>query len=107
MSKYDDKDEVKKRDNRIEFEERKRIESFGFIMSTPEGRLFMNWLLGECGIMRISYSGKLPNEATFFNEGMRNIGLKIFSVIDQHFPKEWLAMREEAKKRDEEITNHG
>lgn len=105
MSKYDDKDQVEKRDNRIDHAERKRIESFAFIMGTPEGRLFMNWLLGECGLMRISYSAKQPNETTFFNEGMRNVGIKIFSVIDQHFPKEWLAMREEAKKRDEEINN--
>lgn len=106
MSQFDDKDEVKKRDNRIDYQERKRIESFKAIMTTPEGRLFMNWLLGECGLWRISYSAKLPNEATFFNEGMRNVGLKIFSVIDKHFPKEWLTMREEASKRDEE-ANHG
>lgn len=105
MSKYDNKDEVKKRDTRIEYAERKRVESFAAVMGTPEGRLFMDWLLGECGLMRISYSSKFPNETTFFNEGMRNIGIKIFSVIDQHFPKEWLAMREEAKKRDEEIEN--
>lgn len=102
MSQYDDKDEVNKRDNKLNYQERKRIESFGAIMAIPEGRLFMNWLLGECGIMRISYSAKLPNEATFFNEGMRNVGLKIFSVIDQNFPKEWLLMREEAQKRNEE-----
>lgn len=105
MSQYDDKDRVKKRDQRLEYQETKRIEAFASIMRTPEGRLFMNWLLGECGIMRISYSAKLPNEATFFNEGMRNVGLKIFSVIDQHFPMEWLAMREEAKKRNEEADN--
>lgn len=104
MTQYDDKDQVKKRENRLEYQERKRIEAFAAIMAIPEGRLFMNWLLGECGIMRISYSAKLPNETTFFNEGMRNVGLKIFSVIDQHFPKEWLAMREEAKKRDEEAN---
>ena len=101
----DDRDEVKKRETRVDYHERKRIESFATVMSTTEGRMFMNWLLGECGVWRISYSAKLPNETTFFNEGMRNVGLKIFSVIDQHFPKEWMTMREEAKKRDEEITN--
>lgn len=106
MSKYDDKDLVKKREDRLDYQERKRIEAFGAIMGTPEGRLFMNWLLGECGIMRISYSAKLPNETTFFNEGMRNVGLKIFSVIDQYFAKEWLVMREEEKKRNEE-ADHG
>lgn len=107
MSQYDEKDKVKKRETRLEYQESKRIEAFASIMRSPQGRLFMNWILAECGIMRISYSAKLPNEATFFNEGMRNVGLKIFSVIDQHFPKEWLAMREEAKKRDEEMNDHG
>lgn len=105
MSRYDDKDQIKKRENQLDYQERKRIEAFASVMSGPEGRLFVNWILGECGIMRISYSAKLPNETTFFNEGMRNVGLKIFSMIDQNFPKEWLLMREEAKKRDEEADN--
>jgi len=104
VSEYDDKTKIGKRESRVRLYERRNIEDLGFVMSTPEGRRFLNRILVDCGIFRISYAGGARNEDTFFNEGMRNVGLKIFKEIDSHFPKEWLMMRQEAMN-EEEVKN--
>lgn len=101
MSQYDDKQEVKRRESKVRLMERQDLETLGLIMSTKEGRRFVNWVLELCGIMKVSYAGPGRTEDTIFHEGQRNVGNKIFLLLDSHFPKEWLLMREEAQKEIE------
>lgn len=103
MSEYDDEEKQPRRKAVQKIRERKELETMAFIMSSPEGRRFVNGLLALCGIMKLSYSGPGRSEEMAFYEGQRNIGNQIFRILDEHFPKEYSQMREEAKL--EEATN--
>jgi hypothetical protein len=65
------------------------------LLRTPEGRAWLWWLLGECGIFRSCFTG---NSTTFFNEGKREVGLPIMAELTEHFPDEYLLMAKEAKQ---------
>lgn len=45
------------------------------VMQQPQGRMWLWDLLDQCGLFRISHTGHALNTA--FNEGQRNVGLKI------------------------------
>lgn len=71
-----------------------------FVLAHPQARQFVWWILEQCGIFRVSFSG---NSSTFFAEGERNIGLKIVSQLDSvsptAFPKLMFDMASEAEAR--------
>lgn len=50
------------------------------VMATPAGRRLMHHLLGEAKVYQQGFSG---NSSTFFQEGERNIGLKIIALMDR------------------------
>ena len=100
MSEIDDADKVEIKDRRVRMRDKRQMDTLGFVMSSPEGRRFVNHLLDLCGIMKLSYSGPGKAEDTAFYEGQRNIGNNIFRTIDAHFPTEYALMRSEAKLED-------
>lgn len=67
------------------------------ILETPAGRRYMNHLMEFCGRSRTSFTG---NSTTFFNEGARNIALKIEADARSHAPAHYLLMLNEAMKDD-------
>jgi hypothetical protein len=71
-----------------------------FVLSDARARRFVWWILEQCGVFRVSFSG---NSSTFFAEGERNIGLKIISQLDgvspTAFPKLMFDMASEAEAR--------
>lgn len=73
------------------------LNDFRLIMQTLEGRRWIWWLLSESGVFRSSFTG---NSATFFNEGMRNLGLKILNQINVACPERYLQMTTEAQHRE-------
>ena len=73
-----DEDQVKKADEKIKLRRDTEIADIKQILNTGEGRRFIWRYLGICGIDRISYRG---NSETDFNEGQRNIGLKLKADI--------------------------
>jgi hypothetical protein len=74
-------------------------EAMGFVMGTPAGRKLMWWLLDDAGIYKSTFTG---NSTTFYNEGMRNMGLKILHRINDICPDQYPVMVKEAKRK-----NHG
>jgi hypothetical protein len=59
-------------------EDARRKEGLRKIMGDPDSRLWVRELLGFCGVWRNSFTG---NSTTFFNEGQRNVGLKIHAEL--------------------------
>lgn len=89
---------VKARKKEIVAAETRRIDALKAIMSAENGRQYMWWLLGQCGVHRTSFSVD-PNR-TFFNEGARNIGLIVFTELHQHCLGDYQKMVQEAQLKE-------
>jgi hypothetical protein len=72
------------------------------VMDTPAGRRFMWGLLGECGLYRASFNNS--GSITAFNEGQRDIGLRLVARITQDCPAQYLTMQGEAIEADRKAT---
>lgn len=59
-------------------EEALKLDDFKWLMSSKRGRRIVWRLLEETGVYRTSMTG---NSTTFFNEGQRNVGLKLMAMI--------------------------
>lgn len=74
----------------------KRIsEGLSDAMSTSQGRAFLYDILDFCGVYRSSFTG---NANTFFNEGMRNVGLYLMGRITKEHPEQYIEMLKEHAK---------
>jgi hypothetical protein len=69
---------------------------FKWLMSDARGRRFMWRLLGITGLYRSSFTG---NSTTFYNEGMRNVGLMLIADVNDLTPEAYLKMIEEQRKK--------
>lgn len=65
------------------------------IMGEQTGRRFIYRILEMAGIYRLSYTG---NSETFFNEGARNIGLRLLAEIQRVCPESFFLMLKEHLK---------
>ena len=74
-------------------------EAFKSVIHTEDGRLVMWWLLEEAKVFRSCFTG---NSVTFFNEGARELGLKVLEQIMSADDTMFAVMQREAKKRKEE-----
>jgi hypothetical protein len=70
------------------------------IMATREGRRFVWRLLDRAGVFRTSFTG---NSTTFFNEGMRNMGLMVIGDVMAACADQYVVMMNESK--EDERTN--
>lgn len=70
-----------------------KLANMRWLMSSEQGRRFMWDLLATAGVFRISFTG---NSTTFFNEGMRNVGLLMQTLIMEACPELYLKMMLEA-----------
>ncbi len=68
------------------------------ILETDFGRRFVWRYLGLAGVFQTSFTG---NSTTFFNEGKRDIGLKLLTDVTQAKPDAYIQMTQEAKKSEE------
>ena len=68
---------------------------FKDLMATPQGRGWVWSLLEECGMFRTSFDPS--NSRTFFNEGMRNIGLRVMADVHRLTPDQYMVMVKEAQ----------
>ena len=82
---------------------RNELDDVATILEMRSGRRFFWRLLSECGLYRTSMTG---NNTTFFNEGMRNIGLKFMADV-QEFPDLYLKMMKESREPVEEEKEDG
>jgi hypothetical protein len=66
------------------------VEDFKWLMAHKQGRRIVNQLLGDSGMFRTSFSPS--GSETFFKEGQRNQGLRLFARISEHCPEQLLPM---------------
>lgn len=77
---------------REELARRQEEEDTKWLMSTEAGRRQVWWLLEEAGVFRTSMTA---DNWTFFNEGQRNLGLKLLAKVQAHCPDEYALMTKE------------
>ena len=69
-------------------------EDWKWFMSGKRGRRIVHRLLETTGVYRSSFTG---NSTTFFNEGQRNVGLRVLALVHEHAPEQYAAMIAENK----------
>lgn len=65
-----------------------------FILQTEQGRRYLYSLIDFYGFYRPSMTG---NSQTFYNEGMRNVALKLYGDIGEADPEAFLKMQYETR----------
>lgn len=74
--------------------ERELDDALLWVLADVRGRKVLWWLLTVCGVFRLSMTG---NSQTFFNEGMRNVGLALMDRIMRLSPNVYQEMYREAR----------
>lgn len=97
-----DESQVKEAEKKIKHEKQQEIHDLKNIMQTAQGRRFIYKLITFCGVFKTSYTG---NSGTFYNEGMRNVGLMIMSEINEHCPELYVSMLNESREVTKEKRN--
>jgi len=81
--------------------ERERIEDMAWVMSSPRGRRFVWWLLGETGLFESVFRQPSPlvlaAERLVYNGARREIGLELHSELRRVCPTEFDTMSLEAR----------
>jgi hypothetical protein len=71
-----------------------------YVLSEPNGRAFVWGLLEKCGVFGASFMGE-HTHATAFNEGRRDIGIRVLAEMLQHRPEALAEMQCENQSRQE------
>ena len=89
---HDDPDAIRQAKVNASVLEKMRRDDISALMAMPEFRRYVWWLLEQSHVFRTSFTG---NSETFFREGERNIGLKVFLEINQECPEHYATMVKE------------
>jgi len=78
------------------------VAAFNDILKTYQGRLWLYWLLEQCGlesfgVFTLSYMGNV--EDALVNEGRRRVGNQVMAAIVELNPEYYVMMMKEAKDR--------
>lgn len=93
-----DEENVRTRKRKDESIRDRELADLKMVMDSLEGRRFVWRLLDKAGVFRTSFTG---NSATFFNEGMRNMGLVVLADVHEACAEQYIQMMTEAKKDTE------
>jgi hypothetical protein len=93
-----DPTQVKEAEKKDKLERDLQIDDMKFILSTPQGRRLVWRYLEFCGIFRSIWH---PSAEIHFNEGMRNVGLRLITDIEEANPDALVLMMKEAKEGDQ------
>jgi hypothetical protein len=77
-------------------EQHREVEDLKWLMSNKRGRRIVHQILSDAGVFRTSYIPGMDAMQTAFNEGKRNMGLKILATITTHCPTRYAEMIEES-----------
>ncbi len=102
MSRISKEAEQEKRLEAEKLEREVFLNDVRHVLSSVQGRRFVWRILDMAGVYRSSFTG---NSTTFFNEGARNIGLRVLSDVMDAKPEAFLLMQQEDKKRKERKAN--
>lgn len=74
-----------------------------WVLSDERGRRFVWWLLEEAGVYNSSFDG--TTEGTVYNEGNRNMGLKVLARIHETSPEKYLQMIKEREDYERHVID--
>lgn len=94
-----DKQQIKKAAKKIRFNRTQELDDFRFILSTPSGRRVIWRYLSLVGVFQSSFTGH--SETTIFNEGRRDVGLRLLADVMESDPKAYILMTAEANAEEE------
>jgi hypothetical protein len=89
-----DESQVKGAEGKGKRKREQELEDIRSVLATRQGRRFFWRTLIMCHVFETSFTG---NSQTFFNEGERNIGLKLFADLNESDPEAYLKMLRESK----------
>jgi hypothetical protein len=90
-----DEEQVKEAKQAEKLKKKKELSGIYNVMSTQEGRRYIKELIEYCGVFKTSYA---VDNRIYYNEGIRNVGLKLIADINESCPELYVMMMEEAKK---------
>jgi len=90
-----DAEQVEKAKQKVESRNDRRLNDVREVMNSKRGRRFMWELLDFCGIFKTSLADE---HQIFYNEGMRNVGLKLLADVNEASPDAYLLMLKESKE---------
>lgn len=86
---------IRRKESLDKIRERERLEGLARILATPDGRK-LHWdIFKRCHMFETSFTG---NNTTFFNEGERNVALRLLADIMQIAPLAFIEMWKEGNK---------
>lgn len=91
-------------DRRKFIAQQQQADDVAWLLNDARGRRLMWSWLEYCGVFRTSMTG---NSQTFFNEGVRNVGLMLLGNVMSHKPEAFSQMQAEAdaKRRAHSAKN--
>lgn len=95
MKNAADENKVKADSNKSRMKQDQDVTDLCEILATVGGRRFVWRYLEACRVFSTSMTG---NSYTYFNEGQRNIGLKLLSEVNSASPEALTIMMKEFKK---------
>ena len=98
-------EEMERQDKSRKMSERERLEFMAAmrdLLDSETGRRFVWWLLEQAHVFQNSFTG---NSNTFFLEGERNVGLKVFALCMEADPAFMGGLID--FKRNKESKDHG
>lgn len=90
-----DSDQVRQAGEKEERGRERDLNDMRTVLSTLSGRRVVWRYLTFCKVFESSFTG---NSTTFFNEGMRNVGLALLADIHEAEPQAYLLMMQESKR---------
>jgi hypothetical protein len=90
------KSQVKESDHKIRRGREREVADICHVLSSVEGRRFVWRYLETCKVFQSSWdhSGSVMS----FNEGQRNVGLRLLADINEAMPEAYLVMMKESKE---------
>lgn len=73
-------------------------------MSTKDGRAWVWDHLSQCGVFRTSFTQNALEVS--FNEGQRNVGLRVFNDLQEHAFQDYQKMEAEARAKTDEVDDN-
>ncbi len=83
---------------------KRELSDIAAVLQNREGRRFIWRLLEAAGVFRTTMTG---NSWTYFNEGMRSLGLKVYADLMDACPDRLKEMWQEAKDLRQEEDSYG
>jgi len=90
-----DAEQVKEAGDKAQRNRRQELDQVRLVVGTSLGRAFYWRLLQLCGVFQSSFNHS--GSITAFNEGQRNIGLKLLADLNEAAPEAYVTMMRESK----------